>query len=167
MLITTSRRPGHRARILGRELARVIPNAKYVPRGVETVDKLALMAESLGHTWVMVINSSVGHPKELRFLNIGKGWRWFDKRVELGEVKIQRDLGQRVSFEGMKIYAEGKPAQEFAEFLGEISGLPISEKLPEAGVALSIITNSGLKIHFQKRPTSEIMGPVLQVIRFE
>jgi len=128
------------------------------------VDKLALMAESLGHTWVMVINSSAGHPKELRFLNIGKGWRWLDKRVELGEVKIQRGLGQRVRFGGTKIYAEGKPAQELAEFLGEISGLPISEKLPEAGVVLSIITNSGL--NFQKRPTSEVTGPVIQVIRF-
>ncbi len=165
MLVTTSRRPGHRARILGRELARVIPNAKYFSRGVKTVDKLALMAESLGHAWVMVVNSSAGHPKELHFLNIGKGWRWFDKRVELGEVKLQRDLGQRVRFEGIKIYAEGKPAQELAEFLGEISGLPISERLPEAGVVLSIITNSGL-IHFQKRPTSEITGPVIQVIRF-
>ena len=129
------------------------------------MDKLALMAGSLGHTWVMVINSSAGHPKELRFLNIGKGWRWLDKRVELGEVKIQRELGQRVSFGGMKIYAEGKPAQELAEFLGEILGLPISEKLPEAGVILSIITNSG-PVHFQKRPTSEITGPVIQVIRF-
>jgi hypothetical protein len=165
MLITTSRRPGHRARILGRELARVIPNTKYMPRGVKTVDKLALMAESLGHTWVMVINSSAGHPKELRFLDMGKDRRWLDKRVELGEVKLQRGLGQRVSFGGTKIYAEGKPAQELATFLGEISGLPISEKLPEAGVVLSIITNSG-PVHFQKRPTSEITGPVIQVIRF-
>jgi len=68
-------------------------------------------------------------------------------------------------FEGIKIYAEGKPAQELAEFLREVSGLPISERLPEAGVVLSIITNSGL-IHFQKRPASEITGPVIQVIRF-
>jgi hypothetical protein len=83
----------------------------------------------------------------------------------LREVKIQRDLGQRVKFEGIKIYAEGKQAQELAEFLGEISGLPISERLPETGVVLSVVTNSGL-IHFQKRPTSEITGPVIQVIRF-
>jgi hypothetical protein len=165
MLITTSRRSGHRARILGRELARVMPNIKYVPRGVKTVEKLVSMAESFGHIWVMVINSSAGHPKELRFLNIGKGLGWPDKRAELGEVKIQRDLGQRVRFEGIKIYAEGKPAQELAEFLGEISGLPISEKLPEAGVVLSIVTNSGL-VHFKKRQTLEITGPVIQVIRF-
>jgi hypothetical protein len=165
MLITTSRRPGHRARILGRELAGVMPNAKYVPRGVKTVEKFASMAESFGHAWVMVINSSAGRPKELHFLNIGKGLRWSDRRAELREVKIQRDLGQRVRFEGIKIYAEGKPAQELAGFLGEISGLPVSERLPEAGVVLSIVTNSG-PIHLQKRPASEITGPLIQVIRF-
>ena len=151
---------------MGRELARALPNAKYVPRGIKTVEKLASMAESLGHTWVVVINSSAEHPNELRFLNVWKGLRRLEKRVELGEVKLQRNLGQRVGVKATKIYAEGEPAQELASFLGEISGLPVSEKLPEAGVALSITTNSGLKIHFQKMPGPELVGPVLHVVGF-
>ena len=151
---------------MGRELSRVIPNARYIPRGVKTVEKLASMAGSLGQRWVMVINSSAGRPKELRFLSVGEGWRWLDKKVELGDVKLQRDLGRLVRFEEMKIYAEEGSARELAAFLGEVFGVPVVERLPETGGTMLITTNSGLKIQFQRRPGPEFTGPLLQVIGF-
>ncbi len=165
MLITSSRRPGHRTRILCRELARVL-NVKYVPRGAKTIKKLAALATSLGHDRVMVVNSIGGRPKELRFLGAAEGWRWLDARVELGEVKLQRDLGQKVKLEGAKIYAEGREARGLANFLGELLGLPISGELPNTGAVALITFDDGLKLQFQARPSSEVVGPVLRITGF-
>ncbi|MDI6883840.1 MAG: hypothetical protein QMD00_01685 [Hadesarchaea archaeon] len=166
MLITTSRRPGHRARVLCRELARVLPKARYVPRGAKTVEQLASLAGGLGHARVIIVNSIAGRPKELQFLDVTKGWRWLDARVELGEVKLQRDLGQRVKLEGTNIYAEGKRARELADFLMELLGLQATNKLPDAGAVAVITSNGGLKLEFQLRPSSGVVGPVLVITDF-
>ena len=166
MLISTSRRPGHRTRILCRELTQVLPNATYVPRGAKTISKLASLASSLGHDRVMVVNSLARRPSELRFLAVAKGWRWLDARVELGEVKLQRDLGQKTKLEGTKFYAEGQKARNLANFLGEILGLSILNKLPNAGGIVLIASDDELQLRFQLRPSSEAIGPVLQIESF-
>lgn len=162
-MITTSRRPEHRARILCRELARVIPNARYVPRGAKRVEQLASIAGSLGHARVVMVNSIAGRPKELRFLDVGKGWRWLDARVELGEVKLQRDLGQLVKLEGTRLYAEGKRAREFADFIGELFGVSPTDRLPKSGAVALVTSDAKLKLQFQLRPSSEVVGPVIQI----
>lgn len=166
MLISTSRRPGHRTRILCRELTRVLPNAAYVPRGAKTIIKLTSLARSLGHDRVMVVNSLAGRPKELRFLAVGQGWRWLDGRVELGDVKLQRDLEQKTKLEGAKFYAKSRKARNLANFLGELLGLPILNKLPNAGGIVLITSDDELQLRFQLRPSSEAIGPVLQIESF-
>lgn len=166
MLISTSRRPGHRTRILCRELTRVFPNAAYVPRGAKTISKLASLASSLGHDRVMIVNSLAGRPKELRFLAVAQGWRWLDARVELGEVKLQRDLGQKAKLEGTKFYAEGRKARNLANFLGEALGLPILSELPNAEGVVLITSNDELQLQFQLAPSPEAIGPVLQIASF-
>lgn len=166
MLISTSRHPGHRTRILCRELTQVLPNATYVPRGVKTISKLTSLARSLGHNRVMVVNSLAGRPKELRFLAVGQGWRWLDARVELGEVKLQRDLEQKTKLEGTKFYAESRKARNLANFLGELLGLPILGELPNAGGIVLITSDDELQLQFQLRPSSEAIGPVLQIASF-
>ena len=127
---------------------------------------LASLAKSLGHTRVLIVNSLAGQPKELRFLDVTDGWQWLDARVELGEVKLQRDLGQKVELEGVKIYAEGQRAQNLANFLGESSGLPIADKLPGTGAVALITSDDDLKLQFQLRPSSETVGPVLRITSF-
>ena len=166
MLISTSRRPTHRTRILCRDLARVLPDARYVPRGAKTINKLATLAGSLGHNRVMVVSSIGKRPMELRFLAVINGWRWIDARVELGEVKLQRDLGQKVKLEGVKIYAEGQKAQNLANFLGELLSLSISSELPNTDAVAVITSDNQLKLQFQLRPSSEAIGPVLQITSF-
>lgn len=166
MLISTSRRPGHRTRILCRELTRVIPNATYVPRGAKTISKLASLASSLGHNRVMVVNSFAGQPRELRFLAVAKGWRYLDARVELSEVKLQRDFGQKVKLNGTKFYAEGKKAWNLANFFGELLGLPILNELPKTGGIALITSDDKLQLQFQLRPSSDAIGPVLQIASY-
>ncbi|MFQ6129859.1 MAG: hypothetical protein ACE5OT_03510 [Candidatus Hadarchaeaceae archaeon] len=166
MLISTSRRPGHRTRILCRELTRVLPNAIYVPRGAKTINKLASFASSLGHDRVMVVNSLAGQPRELRFLAVAKGWRWLDARVELGEIRLQRDLGQKTKLEGTKFYAEGQKARNLTNFLSELLGLPIVNELPNVGGIILITSDDELQLQFQLRPSSDAIGPVLQIASF-
>lgn len=166
MLISTSRRPGHRTRILCRELTRVLPNATYVPRGAKTISKLASLASSLGHDRVMVVNSLAGRPRELRFLAVVQGWRWLDARVELGEIKLQRDLGQKAKLEGTKLHAESQKARNLANFLSELLNLPILGELPNAGGVVLITSDDELQLQFQLRPNSEAIGPVLQIASF-
>ena len=89
-----------------------------------------------------------------------------DARVELGEVKLQRELGQKIWLEGTRVYAEGERAREFANFLGELVDLSIEDKLPNAGGVALITSDDELKIHFQARPNSEMIGPVLQIASF-
>ena len=152
--------------MLCRELARVLPGCKYMPRGAKTVRKLASLAASLGHARVMLVNGLTGQPHELRFLDVAAGFRWLDARVELGEVKLQRELGQKIGLEGTRVYAEGERARKFANFLGKLVDLPIEDELPKAGGVALITSDGELKIHFQVRPNSERIGPVLQIASF-
>ncbi len=166
MLISTSRKSTHRTRILCRELARVLPDAKYVPRGAKTINKIASFAGSLGHNRVMVVSNLGGGPIELRFLDVANGWRWLDAWVELGGVKLQRDLGQKVKLERVKVYAEEQKVRNLANFLGELLGLTISSELPNTGAVVVITSDNQLKLQFQLRPSSEVIGPVLQITSF-
>lgn len=163
MIITTSRRPSHLARILCRELVRVIPKSRYVPRGAKTIEEVASIARELGHDRAMMINSISGKPMELRFLEVGQRWRWENARVEIGEVKLQRDLGLRNKLEDTKIYAQGAKALEFAGWVGKLLGIKCIDKLPASGGVALITSEDGLKLQFQVMPSSKKVGPVLQI----
>jgi len=134
--------------------------------GRKTINKLASLAGSLGHNRVMIVSSLGERPIELRFLAVTNGWRWLDVWVELGEIKLQRDLGQKVKLERVRVYAEGQKAQNLANFLGELLGLPISSELPNTGAVVVITSDNQLKLQFQLRPSSEAVGPVLQITSF-
>ncbi len=166
MLISTSRKSTQCTRILCRELARVLPDAKYVPRGTKTINKIASLAASLGYNRVMVVSNLGGGPIELRFLDVGNGWRWLDAWVELGEVKLQRDLGQKIKLEKVKVYAEEQKARNLANFLGELLGLTVSSELPNTGAVVLITSNNQLRLQLQLRPSPEVIGPVLQIMSF-
>ncbi|MCS7131255.1 MAG: hypothetical protein NZ934_00765 [Hadesarchaea archaeon] len=167
MLITTSRRPTHRARLLGRELARVLPGAEYVPRGLKTIEKLASMAGSRGYDLVMIINSGEGKPKELRFLHAGPSWKWSDARIELCEVRLQRDLSKRAEARATAIAWRGSAeARELAGLLSELWGLPLVELPSHRGAVALVIGDRELELQFRESPASEPVGPTLRVARF-
>lgn len=166
MLVTTSRRPGRLARVLCRDLVRVIPKSRYVPRGAKTVEELASIARRLGQNKVMVINSTSGKPSELRFMEVGDEWRWTNAIVNLGWVKLQRDFGKRVELEDTKIYAEGAGALEFAELVGRIWGVGLSKKMPDSGGVALVKSEGGIEILFKVMPSSETVGPVLHIVGF-
>ena len=168
MLITTSRRPCHRARLLGRELARVLPNAEYIPRGVKSVRKLASLANARNHKLVMVIESRTNQPQELRFLNTTTGWRWLNARIKLGEVKLQKDLGQKVRLEDVKIATSGRDrARNFAHLVSELWNLQFTEELPSAEGVAVVADNEELRVQFHADPSVGPVGPILHITRFE
>ena len=168
MLITTSRRPCHRARLLGRELARVLPNAKYVPRGVKSVRKLASLANARDHKLVMIIESRTNQPQELRFLDAAAGWQWLNARIELGEVKLQRDLGQKVQLVDVKTVASKQNmARNFAHLISKLWGLPFIEELPSAGSVAMVGDDEKLRVQFHADPSAGPVGPILHVTHFE
>ncbi len=157
MLVTTSRRPGHRARLLGRELARVLPNAEYLPRGVKTIRKLSLLASSRGHTTVMIVDSFASIPKFLRFLDCGTGWQWSEVQIELGKIELQKDLSQKIGLSCTKIIAKSPDVKELARLLEKLGGLPVGR---ETGARDVVVVDED-EIRFQRG--SERVGPVLHV----
>lgn len=168
MLITTSRRPCHRARLLGRELERVLPNSEYTPRGIKSIRKLSSLANSLNHKLITIIDSCIGQPTGLRFLDVAAGWRWLDARIELGEVKLQKDLGQKARLTDVKIVASGQDrARRFARLISELWGLPLIEELPSSGSVAMVNDDEELRIQFHADPGAEPVGPILYVKHFE
>ena len=166
MIITTSRRPDHRTRILCRELTWVIPNSRYLPRGTKTVEGLSSIARESGHNRIMLVGSAGGGPTELRFLDVGENWRWVNARVKLGEVKLQREGGRRIKLKGLKICGEGPKALGFAAWFGQLLGLDASERPPASGGVALVTSEDGLKLQFLIKDNSEAVGPVLQVLGF-
>jgi len=116
----------------------------------------------------MIINSCTDQPKELRFLDAAAGWRWLDARIELGEVKLQRDLGQKARLVDAKIVASGRDrARSFARLVGELWGLPFTEELPNTGSVAMVDDDKELRIQFRADPSAEPVGPILHVKHFE
>jgi hypothetical protein len=163
MLITTSKRPGHRSRIFGRELANVFTNSRYLPRGTKTIVRLIELAKKLGQSRVMIINSIAGQPRELRFLEVGEGWRWVNAKILLKEVKLQRELGQRMKLDAIGIYPKGG-SEEFARTLGSLTGLPL---INELGTSAAVLVESGDKKLIQFWTGESKTGPMLYIEKFE
>jgi len=166
MILTTSRRPDYRTRILCRELSWVIPNSRYIPRGTKTVEVLNTIARDSGHNRIMLVGSAAGRPTELRFLDVGEDWRWVNARVKLSEVKLQRELGRRNKLKDLKIYGEGPKASKFAAWLGKLLGLNTSEKLPTSGGVVQITSEDGLDFQFLVKKNAETIGPVLRIASY-
>ena len=160
MLITTSRRPCHRARLLGRELSRVLPRACYVPRGTKTVRKLAHLAGSQGHKVITIITTKQEQPAELRFLEVNEAWRWLDLSLVLQEVRLQRDLNKKVKLDEVELVAEDREAESLAKELSRLWELPLA-KGPQAENLAVIKGTEGLKLEFRSR--GELVGPAFRL----
>jgi len=146
---------------------RVLPNAKYVPRGVKTIGDLASLARSLGHDCVMIVNRLAGRSFELRFLDVARGWRWLGASIKLREVKLQRELGQKIKLATTGILVRGSTmAREFAKSLGELLNLPISSEPPSSGGTALVTDENGLQLQFRVGSSSEVIGPVLLISSF-
>ncbi|MBC7218576.1 MAG: hypothetical protein H5T49_00360 [Hadesarchaea archaeon] len=166
MLITTSRRPCHLARILCRELALVLPGGEYLPRGVKTIEKTTLLAKQRGHGRVMFVSSFSGRPGEIRFIEVGETWRWLDASIRLAGVTINRRKSRIGDSSGMKIYAADPSSYEFARWLGRILEIECVERPPESGPVILITSDGGLEIKFRVMPSTEDLGPVLTVASY-
>jgi len=160
MLVTTSRRPGHRTRLLARELTRVLPNTEYVPRGVKSVEKLFSLAISRGHNIIMMVDSVGERPKFLRFLEVGDGWRWLDVQIELSDVELQKDLGQKTRLLDTKIVTASPGAKKLANLLEKLWGL---KQAKVAGTGAFMFVDEH-KIEFRASLSAKI-GPVIHVSR--
>ncbi|MEM3420645.1 MAG: hypothetical protein QW835_02385 [Candidatus Hadarchaeum sp.] len=166
MLLTTSRRPCHLARVLGRELARFLPGSEYIPRGVKTIEKIVFLAKQRGHDRVMIISSLLDKPGEIRFIEVRETWRWMDATIRLAGVTVSRVKTKFGRLGKIRIYAEDASSLEFARWLGKILGIDRVERTPESGPIILITSKDGLKIKFGVMPDAEDVGPVLLVSSF-
>jgi rRNA maturation protein Rpf1 len=148
---------------LGRELANVFTNSRYLPRGTKTIARLIELAKKFGQSRVMIINCVAGQPKELRFLEVGEGWRWANAKILLKGVKLQRELGHRMKLDAVGIYQEGG-SEEFARTLGSLTGLPL---INELRTHAAVLVESGDKKLIQFWTGKSKTGPVLYVEKFE
>jgi len=92
-LVTTSRRPSHKVRIIGRELAAVLPHAEYVTRGKKSVEETAYLAYTLGSSKLIIIGVSHGGPGSLSVLRTGKDWDWIARHPIVG-ASLYRELAK-------------------------------------------------------------------------
>lgn len=164
MLLTTSRRPGHRTRILCRELSWVIPNSRYIPRGTKTIEELNQVALASGHDRIALVSSGAGGPMKLRFLEAGQDWRWLNPVVKLGAVKLQREVGPSYGLKDLKVYGQGHEAYKFAITLGKLLGSEISQTPPSSGGVALITAEDGITLQFLVKDNSEAIGPILRVV---
>jgi len=146
---------------LARELARVLPNAEYMPRGVKSVKKLSSLAISHGHNTIMIVDSVAEQPKFLRFLEVDDGWRWLDVQIELSDVELQKDLGQKTRLLDAKIVTESSEAKRLANLLERLWGLKQVKKAAGTGAFMFVNKN---KIEFRASLAATI-GPVLHIYR--
>jgi hypothetical protein len=164
MLVTTSKRPGHRSRVLGRELANVVFNSVYLPRGTKTLARLAELAGKLGQSRVVIVNSVEERPWELRFLEVGRGWKWANVKILLERVELQRELGQRIKLAAAEIYSEGGDAKKLAQQLGSLMGLPLTDEL---GSNAAVFVGPGDEKLIQFWTGKSKVGPRIYIRGFE
>jgi rRNA maturation protein Rpf1 len=132
------------------------------------VRKIASLANARDHKLVMIIESHANQPQELRFLDAATGWRWLNARIELGGVKLQKDLSQKVRLVDVKIVASGKnKARNFARLVSELWDLQFTEELPSAGNVAVVEDDGELQVQFHADPGAEPVGPILHVRHFE
>ncbi len=144
----------------------VVPRSHYVPRGAKTIDDVAFIARKLDHNRVMAVESTTEGPKELRFLEVDEAWRWINARVELGKLKLKRDIGRPKRFDELTIFAEGDRALKFARWVGKFLDIGCSNKLPDSGVIAQITSDDGLKLLFRIMPSSDTVGPSIEIKNF-
>lgn len=166
MLLTTSRRPCHLARVLGRELTRFFPGSEYIPRGVKTIEKITSLAKQRGHGRVMIINSLLDRPGEIRFIDVGETWRWMNAAIKLAGTTVSQVKTGFGPFSKIKIYAEDASSLEFARWFGKILDVDRVEAPPKSGPVILISSGEGLKIKFVVMPEAKNVGPVLSVAAF-
>lgn len=130
--------------------------------------KLASLANARNHKLVMIIESHTNQPQELRFLDAATGWRWLDAKIKLGEVKLQKDLGQKVRLVDVKIMASGQNrARDFARLVSELWDLQFTKELPGTGSVAVVEDDEELRVQFYTDPSAGPVGPILHITHFE
>ncbi|MEM1689096.1 MAG: hypothetical protein QXX33_02295 [Candidatus Hadarchaeales archaeon] len=133
ILLTTSRRPYHETRILARELSRVLPSSRYLPRGTKTVNELLSLAFRFGLKGVWIVENSDGKPGFLRCILPTRGSLWEELQIDFSDFVLQRGTGKKIEISPthLKILPGGEPlAHEISKFLQ----LQIAEKSGEPAV---------------------------------
>ena len=120
ILLTTSRRPNRQTRLLARELSRVLPGARYLPRGSKSVRDLFFLARRFGLRAVAVVESREGLPSLLRIMLPG-GEAWEEMEIRLTGYRLWT---RKVSLSPTRI--EPIPGgEEFARELSRFISLPV------------------------------------------
>ena len=116
----------------------------------------------------MIIGSHANQLRELRFLDVATGWRWLNARIELGDVKLQKDLGQKVRLVDVKIVVSKQNiARNFAHLISRLWGLQFTEELPSAGGVAMVGDDGELRVQFHADPSAGPVGPILHITHFE
>jgi len=130
ILLTTSRRPSRQTRLIAREFSRVLPGARYLPRGTKSIWFLFSLALRFGLRSILVVENREGRPGLLRFMMPVGGGLWRELEVEFTGFRLWKGRTP-VSPTHIEPAAGG---EEMARELSAFLSLPVESRPGEPAV---------------------------------
>ena len=177
-IITTCRRPGRRLRSFVKDLIKVLPGGIRITRGKQSLDDLAILAQSLGVNLMMIVDSMKGNPARFRFFEVKSfTYEELSFKILFSGIKLIReipnsDLPSRVSSCIIATYENAYEDIRFlCENLANLFDLPYIEAesvelLKGMADTIMWISPSKMdlaKIIFINGKSGKTIGPILRV----
>jgi len=177
-IITTCRRPGRRIRSFVKDLVKVLPGSIRVTRGKQSLDDLAVLAQSLDVDLIMIVDSMKGNPARFRFFEVKSfAYEELSFKILLSGIKLIReisepDLPPRVNNCIIATYENVHENIGFlCEKLAELFDLPYIEAksvellrgMADVIMWISPSKRDSAKITFINGKSGRTIGPILRV----
>ncbi|NIN53136.1 MAG: hypothetical protein GTO23_08270 [Nitrososphaeria archaeon] len=120
ILITTSRRPTRRVRVLAKELKRVIPHSTRIQRGKSSLRKLVDVMVSEGFDRLLLIETRRGNPGGLVFYHLVDNH--LTRRATLHLIGVSLQLDKKIRFHSSVLDVEIDKGTPSLRQLGLIQG---------------------------------------------
>jgi len=173
ILLTTSRNPTPRIRILCKDLARVVPDIVRVNRGKMSVDEVAEKAIEQGANHVVIVDRWQGGPGKIEFYRIGsEGLVLIPPILHVAGIRLRRELTptKMKPVRSLVITQSDGGSNEIAESLSKFLNIPVvfeNEELPNHQTAMNIAQDAAgqSQITFILLPQKVEIGPRITLRR--
>ena len=125
LLVTTSRKPCQKTRVLARTLANLIPESEYTTRGKASINTLIQVAQNKGYETICIIGEQHGNPNNLRFL------KTFPEPSITKEITLSKIQAERIRSPTKTVQVTGKAKQEFKKLFN------ITQENPDAKTSIN------------------------------
>jgi len=170
VLITTAYSPSPRTRTFVKDLVSVLPGSSKLSRGKISMELLGAIAADEGADKVIIVKEYHGNPSSLEVYDVVDAELVPRGTIKLKGVTLSSERGKRVYNArkvGIRAYSLIPEAQEMAEKLSELLGLPLIEKEEEASEYDLILDvephEAGFEVIFRTPGSRAPVGPSLRV----